>query len=64
MCSAGATYGIRPADWVLRLIAGHPSNGHGRAYGVGVASAKAELALVIGLGLVHESLIEEPFAPE
>jgi hypothetical protein len=56
---SGATYGIRPADWVLRLIAGHPSNS-GKPWGEGVDCAKAELALAIGLGLVPPSLAEEP----
>jgi len=24
---SGASYGIAPSDWVLRLVAGYPSNG-------------------------------------
>jgi hypothetical protein len=61
---SAATYAIRPADWVLRLISGHPSNGNGKPWGEGVDCAKAELELAIALGLVHPSLVEEPTAPE
>ena len=57
---SSATYAIPPSDWIVRLIAGHPSNGNGKPWGEGVDCAKAELALAIGLGLVHPSLTEEP----
>jgi hypothetical protein len=58
---SSATFQIRPADWLLRLL-NPPTNG-GSPYGEGVDCARAELALAIGLGLVHPSLAEEPAEP-
>jgi hypothetical protein len=58
---SAATYGIRPSDWVLRLVAGYQSNG-GKPWGEGVDVRPAYEALLEALanGSVHESLIEEP----
>jgi hypothetical protein len=58
---SGATYGIRPSEWVLRLVAGYPSNG-GRPWGEGVDVRPAYEALLEALanGSVHESLVAEP----
>jgi hypothetical protein len=59
---SSASCAIPPADWAVRLFSGHPSNG-GKPYGEGVDVARAELALAIGLGLVHPALAEEPAEP-
>jgi hypothetical protein len=61
---SAATYAIPPADWAVRLLTSQPSNGHGRAYGVGVSSAKAEMELAIAMGLIDPSLVEEPAEPD
>lgn len=37
-------------------------NGNGNAWGYGVDTAEAELALAVRLGLVQESLVDEPSA--
>jgi hypothetical protein len=58
---SAATWAVRPADWLLRLL-NPPTNG-GSPHGEGVDVARAELALAIGLGLVHPSLAEEPAEP-
>jgi hypothetical protein len=60
---SGATYGIKPAEWVLRLVAGYASNG-GRPWGEGVDVRPAYEALLEALanGSVHESLVDEPSA--
>jgi hypothetical protein len=45
------------------ILGPHPNgngNGAGKAWNVGIDSAEAELALTVRLGLVHESLVEEP----
>jgi hypothetical protein len=60
---SGATYGIPASDWAVRLLTSQPSNGHGKPWGEGVSYAEAELALAIGLGLIHPSLVEEPAEP-
>jgi hypothetical protein len=52
-------WGYSFPDWAHRLLSPHP-NGNGRAWGVGVDTADAELALAVRLGLVHESLVAEP----
>jgi hypothetical protein len=61
---SAASYGIRPSDWVLRLVAGYHSS-NGRPYGEGVDVRPAYEALLEALanGSVHESLVEEPRAP-
>jgi len=59
--SASESYGITHADWALRLL--RPSGerkGNGKAWGVGVDTAEADLKLTMSFGLVHESLVEEP----
>ena len=45
---SGATYGIRPSEWVLRLVAGYPANG-GRPWGEGVDVRPAYEALLEAL---------------
>ena len=58
---ASESYGISHADWALRLLRpSGESNGNGKAWGVGVDTAEAELKLAMSFGLVHESLVEEP----
>jgi hypothetical protein len=52
-------WGYSFPDWAHRLLSPHP-NGNGHAWGVGVDTADAELALAVRLGLVHESLVAEP----
>jgi hypothetical protein len=60
-----ATYGIAPADWVLRLVACRPMNG-GKPWGEGVEVRPATDALITALANrnIHKSLIAEPHAPE
>jgi hypothetical protein len=58
---SGATYGIRPSDWVLRLLTSRPLPS-GRAWGEGVSVLAAEETLLENLrnGSLHPSLVEEP----
>jgi hypothetical protein len=46
---SSATYGIRPSDWVLRLVAGYHANG-GKPWGEGVDVRPAYEALLEALG--------------
>jgi hypothetical protein len=57
---SGATYGIRPSDWVLRLVAGSHSTGRPWGEGVDVRPAYEALLEALANGSVHASLIEEP----
>jgi hypothetical protein len=58
---SGAIYGIRPSDWVLRLVAGyHSSNGRPWGEGVDVRPAHEALLEALANGSVHPSLVAEP----
>jgi hypothetical protein len=56
---SAATYGIRPSDWVLRLVAGyHSSNGRPWGEGVDVKPAYEALLEALANGSVqHQSLV-------
>jgi hypothetical protein len=45
---SGASYGIAPSDWVLRLVTGYHSNG-GKPWGEGVDVRPAHEALLEAL---------------
>jgi hypothetical protein len=51
-------YGLSWPDWLMRLVA--PPTSKRNAHNIGLDTAEAELALLVRLGLVHESLVEEP----
>jgi hypothetical protein len=59
---SAAVYGIKPSDWVVRLVAGYNAN-VGRPFGEGVDVRPAREALLAAL-VKHESLIAEPRASE
>jgi hypothetical protein len=58
-----ATYGIRPSEWVLRLVAGYHSTGRPWGEGVDVRPAYEALLEALANDSVRESLVEEPRAP-
>jgi len=51
---SGATYGIRPSDWVLRLVDGYHSNGKPWGEGIDVRPAYEALLEALANGSAPE----------